>query len=249
MKKKSNPDRDDCNSSAGLLRPGGSVAVAARSTAAATATASLAVTAATPRATASTTAASAAAGLAFTTSAGAATTASGLTSDLVETVIGLSRDFCTDLLARCLGVPGLAGKVACSRVVGPAGGLRLRCNVRGCCRCVNLLVGSWNDLVALVKTLLLSASSCVPALASDVALRLDSGARVLFRGGRNTIGLRLLELGQTGVCSGGIGARRNSIFRGRLRCGLDVGRERCVRDSGLLDLRDCNGLLARVLGY
>jgi hypothetical protein len=124
----------------------------------------------------------------------------------VETVvaIGLGRDFSRDLLTGRLGVPGLASKVTCGRVVGPARDLRLRRNGRCGCRCVDLLVGSWDDLVALINTLLLSASSCVPALACDVAFGLDGRALSLFRSVRNTVGLRLLELGQAGVCSGGV---------------------------------------------
>jgi hypothetical protein len=141
----------------------------------------------------------------------------------VEAVVavGLSRDFGIDILAGRLGVPGLTSKIACSRVVGPAGSLGLRRNGRGGCRSVDLVVGSGDDLVAVLKTFLLSASGCVPALASDVAFGLDGGARGLFS--RNTVGLRLLELGQTGVCSGGVGACRNSIVGGRFRRRLDIG--------------------------
>jgi len=136
--------------------------------------------------------------------------------------VGRSRDVCSNLLTGRLGVPGLASNVACGRVVGPIGGLGLRRNLWGGCRRVNLLVGSRDDLIALVETLLLSATSCVPALAGDVAFGLDAGARALFRGGRNTVGLRLLELGQAGMCSGGIGSGRNGIIVGSFRRGLDV---------------------------
>jgi hypothetical protein len=223
-------DCNHCNSSPeSLLGPGSSVAIAARSTATSTATTrSLAVAAATSgTTTSSTTATSAAttAGLALTTATGAAATASGLTSDLVETVVavGLGWDFRTDLLTGRLGVPSLTGNVTCGRVVGPAGSLRLRRNGRGSCGCVDLLVGSGDNLVVFLKALLLSASTCVPALASDVAFGLDSGARALFRGGRNTVGLRLLELGQTGVSSGGIGAGRECIVGSSFGRRLDVG--------------------------
>jgi hypothetical protein len=224
-------DCNQCNFSADLLLgPDGSVAIAARAaTATSTTTArSLAVAAATSGTTASTTAAGTAAtttGFALTTATGAAATASGLTSDLVETVVavGLGWDFRTDLLTGRLGVPSLTGNVTCGRVVGPAGSLRLRRNGRGSCGCVDLLVGSGDNLVVFLKALLLSASTCVPALASDVAFGLDSGARALFRGGRNTVGLRLLELGQTGVSSGGIGAGRECIVGSSFGRRLDVG--------------------------
>jgi hypothetical protein len=224
-------DCNQCNFSADLLLgPGGSVAIAARAaTATSTATTrSLAVAAATPGTTASTTAAGSAATtarLALTTATGAAATASGLTSDLVETIVavGLGWGFRTDLLAGRLGVPSLASNVTCGRVVGPAGSLRLRRNGRGSCRCVDLLVGSGDNFVVFLETLLLSASTSVPALASDVAFGLDGGARALFSGGRNTVGLRLLELGQTGVSSGGIGAGRKCIVGGSFGRRLDVG--------------------------
>ena len=240
-------DCNHCNSSPDvLLGPGGSVTIAARSTATSTATArSLAVAAATSGTTASsttTTSAATAAGLALTTATGAAATASGLTSDLVETVVavGLSWDFGTNLLAGRLGVPGLAGKVTRGRIVGPARNLGLRRN--GLCdgRCIDLLVGSGNDLVALINTLLLSSGSCVPALACDVAFGLDGGARAFFRSGRNTVGLRLLKLGQTGVCSGGVGAGGNVILDDSFGCGFDLFGGGCVRDSGLFDLGDCS---------
>jgi hypothetical protein len=247
-------DCNHCNSSPDvLLGPGGSVAIAARSTATSTATArSLAVAAATSGTTASsttTTSAATAAGLALTTATGAAATASGLTSDFVETVVavGLSWDLRIGILAGRLRVPGLAGKVTTGRIVGPARNLRLRRNGRCGRGCVDLLVGSGNDLVALINTLLLSSSSCVPSLACDVAFGLDGGARGLFRSGWNTVGLRLLKLGQTGVCSGGIGAGGNVIVDDSLRCGFDVFGGRSVRDSGLLDLGDCDYSLAEVL--
>jgi hypothetical protein len=224
-------DCNHCNFAADLLLgPGGSVAITARATTATSTAAarSLAVATATSSTAATTTTATSAtttAGLALTTATGAAATASGLTSDLVETIVavGLSGDFCTNLLAGRLGVPSLAGNVTCGRVVGPAGSLRLRRNGRGTCGCVDLLVGPGDNLVVFLETLLLSSSACVPALASDVALGLDSGARALFSGGRNTVGLRLLELGQTGVSSGGIGAGRKCIVGGSFRRRLDVG--------------------------
>ena len=145
--------------STGFLRPGRSVAVAARTAATASATATFAVTAAATGTTtaASTTSAAASATLALTTATEAATTAAGLTSDLVEAIVGGAVGL-SSLLARCLGVPGLACSVAGGGIVGPAaGGLRLRrldrCSNRG----VDLLVGPGNDLVVVLNVLLLSA--------------------------------------------------------------------------------------------
>lgn len=145
--------------SAGFLRPGGSVAVAARTTATASATTTFAVTtAATGTATAATTASTTTTTtLALTTATEAATTAAGLTSDLVETVVGGAVGL-SSLLARCLGVPGLACSVAGGGIVGPAaGGLWLRRLDRRSSRGVDLLVGPGNDLVVVLNVLLLSA--------------------------------------------------------------------------------------------
>jgi hypothetical protein len=195
----------------GFLRTSGSVAVAARATATASATTSFAVTAASTgsAATATTTSTAAATTLAVTTStAEAATTAPGLTSNLVEAVVGstvgLGSAVCCSLLTRRLHVPRLACGVAGGGIVGPAGsGLRLRCLGRCSSWGIDLLVGPRNDLVVVLNVLVLSTSSRVPALACSVALGLCDSSAGLLRSG-NAVSLRLLELGQASVRGGGV---------------------------------------------
>lgn len=195
--------------SASNLRPGGSTAVATRSAAASTTTTSFTVTAATSvrAATAtSTTTSTATARLAFTAAtAEASTAASGSTRDLVEAVVGytVGRGVSCSFLAGRLGVPGLASKVASGRLVGPARGL-LRSGLSwGCGRDVDFVVRPGNDLVAVLKTFLFGAGGCVPTLAGNVAFGLGVGRSILLDCG--AVGLGLLELGQAGVCSGGVG--------------------------------------------
>lgn len=119
----------------------------------------------------------------------------------MEAVIrGLSSAVCGSFLAGCFCVPSLACSVASGSLISPASSsLRLRSLNRGSCWGVDLLLGSQDDLIVVLDVLLLGASSCVPALARNVALGLGGGRDGLRS--RNTVGLGLLKLGQASVRS------------------------------------------------
>jgi hypothetical protein len=204
--------------SAGFLRPGRGVAVTARTMATSTTSTAFAITTAAARTATSTTVSTSAATatLAVAASTEATTTAPGSTSNLVEAVVrstvGLGSAVCCSFLARCLGVPRLACRVSGGGIVGPAGnGLRLRSLDRCGSRGVDLVIGPGNDLVAVLDVLRLGTSGRIPVLAGNVALGMDGRSGSLLVSGR-AIGLRLLELGQTGVCGSRVRASRDRIL-------------------------------------
>lgn len=148
---------------------------------------------------------------------------------IVGRAVGFGDVVQRSLLTRSLGVPRLTCSVACGGLVGPIGGLLLlRCLRSGSHRVVHLLVGPGDDLVALLQSSFVGTASGVPALGGNISLGLNSRSSAFGRGGSKTVGLGLLELGQTSVGGSRVGS--GGLLNGS---GLGVGvlgGERCVVD-------------------